>query len=216
MKNFIKISFIILFCIFVNLQSANAVNYPKLTGRVVDEYNLLDLETKKQLARISYDEEKRSGNQIVIVTVKSLQGQSVEDYAMNLGNFWGIGQKSKDNGVIILVAPNERKVRIAVGYGLQPPLTDVVAKEIIDTAMVPYFKKGDFKSGILNGMNNVTLVLNGGEIKSSNSKKDEELPTWLMILLFPYILIRKIFGFGGGSFRGGGGSFGRGGGSGGW
>jgi uncharacterized protein len=105
--------------------------------------------------------EEKSTDQVVVVTVPSLQGYEIEDFGYQLGRKWGIGQKGKDNGVILIVAPSERKVRIEVGRGLEPLLTDLMSKLIIENAILPQFRRGDFSGGIRAGVRDVKDVLLG-------------------------------------------------------
>src|ERR1700738_664464 len=113
--------------------AAYALTFPELTGRVVDDAGILDPSTKAALERKLAEFETKTTGQLVVVTLKSLQGTSIEDYGYQLGRHWGIGQKEKNNGVLLIVAPNERKVRIEVGYGLEGTLTDAVTKLIIES-----------------------------------------------------------------------------------
>src|SRR5689334_20899093 len=111
--------------------AAHALTFPQLTGRVVDEAGVLDAATRQAITDKLAAVEAKSGDQIVVVTLKSLQDTTIEDYGYQLGRSWGIGQKGKNNGAILVVAPNERKVRIEVGYGLEGALTDAVTRLII-------------------------------------------------------------------------------------
>lgn len=134
--------------------------FPPLTGRVVDAAHVLDPATAAALdARLAAQEAKAT-DQVVVATVPSLEGTSVEDYANRLFRAWRIGQEKKNNGVLLLVAPKERKVRIEVGYGLEGILTDAVASTIIRNAIVPAFKSGDMARGILNGTDAILEILN--------------------------------------------------------
>jgi uncharacterized protein len=128
--------------------SASALDFPPLTGRVVDQAGILNPDIRSELADKSKDFEEKSGIQLVVATVTSLQGSDIETYANELFRTWKLGQAQKNNGVLLLVAPNERKVRIEVGYGLEGTLTDAVASVIISSAIVPRFKNGDFPGGI--------------------------------------------------------------------
>jgi len=105
-----------------------APTFPTLTGRVVDDANLLSPEDEQTLTQELKDLEDKSSDQLVVVTLPSLQGYEIEDYGYQLGRHWGIGTKELDNGVLLIVAPNERKVRIEVGYGLEPILTDALSR----------------------------------------------------------------------------------------
>ncbi|HLH88251.1 MAG TPA: TPM domain-containing protein [Xanthobacteraceae bacterium] len=140
---------------------ASAETFPALTGRVVDEADILDPATRSALAAILAGLEEKTSDQIVVATVPSLQGDSIEVYANRLANRWGLGQKDKNNGVLLLVAPSERKVRIEVGYGLGSTLTDGVAKYIIDQAILPRFRSGDMTGGVTAGITDIVAVLSG-------------------------------------------------------
>ncbi len=138
-----------------------APEFPALTGRVVDEAGLLSAATREQLTQLSEQYERTTSNQLVIVTVKSLQGYPVEDYGYQLGRHWGIGQKGRNNGVLLIVAPNEREVRIEVGYGLEGQLTDALASHIIQGQILPAFKSGDYEGGIVAGVQAIVAVFAG-------------------------------------------------------
>jgi uncharacterized protein len=177
---------------------------------VVDKAKILSAETIRLLTQQSVAHQRATTNQFVILTVDTLGGWSIEDYAKWIGNNWGIGQKSKNNGVLLLVAPNERRVRIAVGFGLENVLTDAVCQSIINNEILPYFKKGRVEEGVINGAHAIVQAL-GGKYVPSTPFRDV-----LMLFLLPFLFIGRLFGFGGGSFTGGGGSFGGGGASGSW
>lgn len=136
-------------------------SFPKLTGRVVDNANLLDAATKAQITADLAQLEEKSTDQLVVVTLPSLGGYAIEDYGYQLGRHWAIGQKGKDNGAILIVAPNERKVRIEVGRGLEPHLTDAMSRLIIENAILPRFRRGDFQGGIIAGVRDMKDVVTG-------------------------------------------------------
>lgn len=217
--------------------------FPALTGRVVDDANLLSPSEKQALTATLKRLEDESSDQLVVVTLPSLQGYTIEDYGYQLGRHWGIGTKELDNGVLLIVAPNERKVRIEVGYGLEPILTDALSRVIIDTAILPRFRGGDFPGGINDGVRDIELALKGDTAELERRAKvrrdaDAVHIDWLTILLFIAIFVAIMYlsrkgivvapgsgsagrsrgGFGGGrgGFSGGGGSFGGGGSSGSW
>src|SRR5215469_12266791 len=133
-------------------------DYPRLTGRVVDGAGILTEETKAQLTASLAAEEKRSGAQIVVVTLKSLEGTPIETFGYKLGRLWKIGQKGKNNGVLFLIAPNEHRMRIEVGYGLEGKLTDLSCAIIIHDIVTPEFKDGDFDRGVLDGTGAILKV----------------------------------------------------------
>jgi uncharacterized protein len=116
---------------FLLVLPALALDFPALSGRVVDEANVLDPQTRAALADKLAELEAKTTDQLVVVTLKSLQGTSIEDFGVELGRHWRIGQKDKNNGVLLIVAPNERKVRIEVGYGVEGALSDAVSRLII-------------------------------------------------------------------------------------
>jgi uncharacterized protein len=136
--------------------------FPALTGRVVDDANVLDAATRETLRQKLAAHEAKTGNQIVVATVKSLNGSSVEDYANRLFRRWQLGQRGTNNGVLLLHAPKERKVRIEVGYGLEGTLTDAIGKYIIQNAITPRFKANDFAGGMTRGVDDIIKVLDGG------------------------------------------------------
>ncbi len=125
--------------------------FPPLTGRVVDGANVLSPESEAKLTQSLEALEKATTTQVVVATVPSLQGYEIEDFGYQLLRTWGIGQKDKNNGVIFLVAPAERKVRIEVGYGLEPVLTDALSSVILQERVLPRFKAGDMEGGIVSG-----------------------------------------------------------------
>jgi uncharacterized protein len=139
--------------------AASTANFPALTGRIVDQANIIPAETRNAIEPKLADLESKSGIQLVVATVASLDGQEIEPYANELFRTWKLGEKTKNNGVLLLVAPNERRVRIEVGYGLEGTLTDALSKVIITNAIAPRFKTGDFGGGISRGVDDVITVL---------------------------------------------------------
>jgi uncharacterized protein len=130
---------------------AGAQTFPPLSGRVVDAADLLNPQQEAQLDARLAALERASSRQLVVATVPSLEGRPIEDYGYQLGRHWGIGQSQANNGTILLVAPNDRKVRIEVGYGLEPILTDAFANTVIDQRILPRFREGDMAGGIIAG-----------------------------------------------------------------
>ncbi|WP_374412278.1 YgcG family protein [Novosphingobium colocasiae] len=125
-----------------------APSFPELTGRVVDAANVIPDDAEARLTQKLAALETQSQRQLVVVTVPDLQGYEISDYGYQLGRAWGIGSKARNDGALLIVAPNERKVRIEVGYGLEPVLTDGMSFLIISQAIVPRFKAGDLPGGI--------------------------------------------------------------------
>jgi len=136
-----------------------AATFPALTGRVVDQANIIPAETRSAVEQKLADLESKSGIQLVVATVNSLEGQEIEPYANELFRTWKLGEKAKNNGVLLLVAPNEKRVRIEVGYGLEGTLTDALSKVIITNAIAPRFKTGDFGGGVARGVDDIITVL---------------------------------------------------------
>lgn len=136
-----------------------AVSFPTLTGRIVDQANIISAETRSSIEPKLVDLEAKSGIQLVVATVNTLEGQEIEPYANELFRNWKLGEKAKNNGVLLLVAPKERRVRIEVGYGLEGTLTDALSKVIITNAITPRFKAGDFNGGISRGVDDIITVL---------------------------------------------------------
>lgn len=138
-----------------------AADFPSLTGRVVDAASLLPEDVQQQLEQQLEQHEQETSNQVVVVTLPSLQGYAIDDYGYQLGRHWGIGQAERDNGVLLIVAPNEREVRIDVGYGLEGVLTDAGSHAIIEDVMLPQFRDNHYEAGILQGVNAILGTLQG-------------------------------------------------------
>src|SRR6185369_8385870 len=125
-----------------------APKFPALTGRVVDDANILSSQTKSDLTRKLAALESKTSRQLVVVTIPSLGGYEISDYGYQLGRAWGIGQKTLNNGILFIVAPTEHKTRIEVGYGLEPIVTDALSSVIIQSRVLPAFRKGDYNAGV--------------------------------------------------------------------
>ena len=137
-------------CLFAAVAHA-APTFPPLTGRVVDNAHVLSADVQQQLTGQLADLEAKTGRQLVVVTLPSLQGYAIEDYGYQLGRAWGIGQKGQNNGALFIVAPSEHKVRIEVGYGLEPVLTDALSSVILQEKVLPKFRSGDIQGGVVDG-----------------------------------------------------------------
>ena len=139
--------------------AAAAPSFPALTGRVVDQANILSPETRAALTDKLAALEAQTSRQLVVVTLPSLQGYDIADYGYQLGRAWGIGQKKLDNGALLIVAPNEHRVRIEVGYGLEPILTDALSSVIEQSAILPKFRTGDYNGGVTAGVDALVAQL---------------------------------------------------------
>jgi uncharacterized protein len=134
---------------------ASSKELPEPTGRVVDEAGLLDLESENALNDKLESTQRLLGPQLVVVTVNSLGGKSIEEFGMALGNKWGVGDKKRDDGMILLVAPNERRVRIEVGFGLEQLFPNEICQAIIDETILPHFVAGRMQEGIVDAIDRI-------------------------------------------------------------
>ena len=198
--------------------AAQAQTFPKLTGRVVDGANLLDPTKETALTDKLAALEKQSGRQLVVATIADLQGYDIADYGYRLGRAWGIGDKEKNDGALLIVAPNDRKLRIEVGYGMEGILTDALSSRIIRTAITPRFKAGDYPGGIAAGVDEIgtlmTLPPEEAKALAAAAEKDARkqssggsgfmLVFWMIVIAF-IILSMLRRGGKGQRYRGGGG-----------
>lgn len=137
-----------------------APTFPPLTGRVVDNAQLLSPEAEAKLTGELAALEQKTGRQLVVATLPTLQGYEIEDYGYQLLRAWGIGRKGENDGVILIVAPNEKAVRVEVGYGLEPVLTDALSSLIIQRSLLPAFREGRFEDGVVAGTTELVKQLN--------------------------------------------------------
>jgi uncharacterized protein len=151
----------LLFAVALLAQAALAIDVPYLTGRVTDNAEILNAETRKALTEQLAAHERATTNQVAVLTVPTIGDASIEEYAVEVFNAWKLGRKGKDNGVLVVIAPNERRLRIEVGYGLEGTLTDAQAARIIRDLMTPRFKDGDFNRGVADGVRAVIATLEG-------------------------------------------------------
>lgn len=188
-------------CICLIVATCAGASIPaKPQGWVSDFAGIMSDMTKSQIDALSAEVKKTTGAEIAVVTVSSLEGMSVEEYAVKLFKQWGIGEKGKDNGVLFLIAPNEHKTRIEVGYGLEPVITDGRAGEIIRETVIPFFKAEDYDQGILQGSRQIAALITGKDFvptvprPSSESQSDETTwPVKVGIILFFALFITLGF-----------------------
>lgn len=187
---------------------ATAQTFPPLSGQVVDAAGLLNPAQKAALVAQADEIEKASTRQFIVATIPDLQGYPIEDYGYQLGREWKIGQKDANNGILLIVAPNERKVRIEVGYGLEPIMTDALSSQIIRNTILPKFKAGDLPGGIMAGAAEIAeqmkLPLEAGEARaaalvkkkprSKNSAGDWVIAIIIMTVIFFVVLLPILFG----------------------
>ena len=187
--------------------SASAQTFPALTGHVVDAANILPPDVEARIDQKLTALEAQSQRQLVVVTLPSLDGYEISDYGYRLGRAWGLGDKERNDGALLIVAPNERKLRIEVGYGLEPVLTDGLSSLIISQAIVPKFKAGDMPGGIEAGTDLIVkqLTLPDAEARQvaaqAQAKPAEEgIPIqaifFLIFFVFVFVvpLLRRMIG----------------------
>ncbi len=192
------------FCIFFSLAlfltvQAFALQVPRLQGRVNDYADLLSPATEASLESVLKTLESSDSTQIVVLTITSLQGDSLEEFSLRVVEDWKIGQQGLDNGVLLLVARDDRKIRIEVGYGLEGKLTDMTAGRIISNVMEPRFRQGDFNQGIIDGIGAIVMTVRGeftaaGEAKSGGAGREDPggLLTSMIFIFFIFgSLLRK-------------------------
>jgi uncharacterized protein len=183
------------------------LSFPALTGRVVDAANILKPEDRAALEQKLKAHEDKTTDQVVVATVPSLGGTSPEDYANRLFREWRLGQKEKNNGILVLVAPNDRKVRIEVGYGLEGALTDALSKVIVATAIAPKFKQNDYAGGLNAGVDAILSILTGdaeewqrrAKVREDESHAIDPLIVIIVFVILFLLLARMMRGDGGSS-----------------
>lgn len=184
--------------LFLFALPAFAQSLPALTGRVVDNAGIIDAATEASLTSRLEAFERKSSDQIVVATIQSLGGEAIEPYANRLFRAWKLGQAGENNGVLLLVAVDDRKMRIEVGYGLEGTLTDLHSKLIIENTMVPAFRAGDFSGGISKAVDDIVMVLegNGAELEARAERNQPAFDYDTLIPIAFFILWGTIF-FGG-------------------
>jgi uncharacterized protein len=154
--------------------TAWTADVPYLTGRVNDNAEILSDAVRRSLSERLKTHEEKTTNQVVVLTVPSLEGESIEGYAEEVFRTWKLGRKGKDNGILVIVAPNDRRMRIEVGYGLEGTLPDSAAGSIIRNVMTPRFKNNDYNGGIEAGVNAILAVLEGGSVPEPAGSEAKE------------------------------------------
>ncbi len=233
MRSLISLGLLLTLCL-----SVAAKEVPSRGKPIIDQAGLLSHRVNQALTGALYRIQKQTGNEISVLTVKSLEDETIEGYSLKVSDQWKLGQKGKDNGVLFLIAADDKKMRIEVGRGLEGDLPDITAGRII-RSIKPYFKKGDYKSGIILGVSQIVektggKLTNAPRVRNRRSKKGFSGIIYLLFIavalfsgrgrggrggsgLLAGMLIGSAMGggrssYGGGGFGGGGGSFGGGGG----
>lgn len=185
---------LLLFCCGVPAFADVAV--PALTGRVVDQTGTLSSSEQADLSRALADFEKRKGSQIAVLIVPTTQPESIEQFSIRVAEAWKIGRSKVDDGAILLVAKNDRKLRIEVGYGLEGALTDATTKRIIDEIIAPRFKSGDFAGGITAGAERMMKVIDGEPLPAPPSRPEWSSTSWFednLLDLAPFLMFGGLF-----------------------
>ncbi len=191
MRRFLASLIFLVLAAFAALPAMADPPIPPLTGRIVDLANLLPEAKRQSLTATVEDYDRKTTNEIVVVTLPSLEDYPIEDWGLALGRGWGIGKAGKNNGVLLIVAPKDRELRIEVGYGLEGDLPDAIAKRIIDETIVPYFKRGDMDGGIEAGVEAIIAALSGSyepprinDLTSRFSNFMEHYSHWFIVGIF--------------------------------
>jgi uncharacterized protein len=188
------------------------VAVPQLTGRVVDQTGTLSSGDVAQLTQKLADLQTRKGSQIAVLIVPTTDGEAIEQFSLRVAEAWKIGRKKVDDGALLVVAKNDRRLRIEVGYGLEGALTDVTSKRIIDEDITPKFKSGDFAGGISAGVNRMIGLINGEKLPAPEPPHwdyrqsidfNHLNPFWLFFAFFVSATLRSVLGRLLGSFAAG-------------
>ena len=177
-----------------------ALEVPPLSGRINDNAGILSPSKENELERYLAGVENATGVQIGLLTIPSLEGDSLESYSLRVAERWGLGRSGNDDGAILLVAMEERKIRIEVGYGLEAVLTDATSGYIIREAIVPNFKSGDFEAGVAGGLQAMGGAVTGNEpiapedIRQSESRRNDGVPVPVFLIVFIVIFILTRMG----------------------
>lgn len=190
------IRFFVTLLFFLGVATWAAPTFPELSGRVVDQAELLTPDQEQSLSELSKTIEDNSTAQVVVVTLKSLEGYDISDYGYQLGRYWKIGQKDKNNGLLIIIAPNEHKVRIEVGYGLEGEITDAQANDLILTKMVPRFKQKDVYAGIKDTVDAIKDILSqvneGRNVKIKEKKTSHTTIFYVSMIIIAALIFQWL------------------------
>lgn len=208
---------------FLGVSQTYAFDIPRLTRPVMDEVGLLNLATIQQLEASLYQLRQTQNVQLQVYIIKSLQGESIEGAAIKIFDEWKLGEAKSDKGLLFLIAPNEKRLRIEVGQGLEGDIPDVIAKRIISDVVRPYFRRGEYAMGITQGVSSLENYLGQGDsnLKNQNPTQEAYQPTddkgfggwiifvviglWFLLFLFnPSLALYILFSGMGGGGRGGG------------
>lgn len=191
------LSYFFVALLFLTSLSTIAKEVPYLSGRVNDYGNILSDGVERQLEQKLKIHEDSTSNQVVILTIDALEDEFIEGYAEKVATTWKLGTEGNDNGVLFLISVTDRKIRIEVGYGLEPYLTDAKSSRIIRNVITPYFRQGDYGSGIMEGTNAIVGTIEGTYLNDGKDTKyaDEGIPivARLFALFFLFFFLRLFF-----------------------
>ncbi len=195
-KSIFRLLLILLFILLPSL-SAYGLPVPALQGRVVDTAGMLSPTAIQLLESTLATFEAEESTQIVVLTINSLEGESLEEFSLKVAGTWQIGQKGSDNGALLLISKNDRKLRIEVGYGLEGSLTDLIAGRIIRDIITPQFRNGNFDQGVINGVSamirSVQGEFNGPPPGSEKQRGSGDFSGLLFFFLFAFLNLGRIF-----------------------
>jgi uncharacterized protein len=179
------------------------VAVPQLTGRVVDRTGTLSSGDIAQLTQTLADLERRKGSQVAVLIVPTTDGEAMEQFSLRVAEAWKIGRKKIDDGALLVIAKNDRRLRIEVGYGLEGVLNEVTVNRIIDEIITPKFKSGDFAGGVSAGVNRMISLINGEKLpepaaphwdQGSNFNPEDFNPFWLFFAFVISSILRSTLG----------------------
>ncbi len=211
LRAWLGLLFVPLLVLFLGMAAAQDLQpVPPLSGHVVDQAGLLDTGQKQALEEQLRAFEQRKGSQVAVLMVRGTQPESIEQFSMRVAEQWKLGRKKVDDGAILVIAKDERSLRIEVGYGLEGALNDAVSRRIIDEIIVPRFKTGDFSGGVSAGVDAMLRVIDGEPLPTPPAPSfAQENPLGLLPLLFFSALmvggiLRALLGRAKGAFAAGG------------
>ncbi|RYY73411.1 MAG: YgcG family protein [Gammaproteobacteria bacterium] len=185
----------------LNTSAYADVPVPALTGHVIDQTSTLSPDQISRIEQVLSAFEGRKGSQLAVLIIATTEPESIEQYSIRVAEAWKLGRKRVDDGVILIIAKNDRALRIEVGYGLEGALTDVTSKRIIEEIITPYFKQGDFNAGITAGVQKIMSVIDGETLPPPEQKANElsekgsqSLPVLVLVAIAISAVLRSIFG----------------------
>ncbi len=184
---------LVLIFLLLAVGTATGAEVPALQGRVNDYALMLSPDTVSSLEQKLQELEQQDSTQIVVLTINSLQGDSLDGFSMRVVEQWKIGQKDYDNGALLLVSKGDRKIRIEVGYGLEGRLTDLLSGRIIDSIIAPFFKKGDFNAGISAGVDAMIGAVKG-EFTAADIPEDKDFGGVVGSIIFAFLFFKNFIG----------------------